>query len=113
MAQRCVRLSESVETEVMNAIHSDHLPDPTRKVPLSADHGISGNEPGEPRLFPIFRALWPLREDEIAQLSCTIPDTYLDFIRQANAEFLENASRVAYGSRTVGRRLVPVRRYTK
>jgi hypothetical protein len=68
-------------TEVVDAIHSDHLPDPARKVPLSADHGITGNEPGEPRLFPIFRALWSLRQDEIPQFSCTVPYTHSDFFR--------------------------------
>src|SRR5262249_57195475 len=99
-------------TQVVDAVHSDHLRDPACKIPLSADHGITRNEPGESRLFPILRALRSLRQDDIAQLSCTVPGTHSDFIRQANPEFIENTSPVPYRSRAVCRHLGPVWRHS-
>src|SRR6266567_9287135 len=60
------------------------------------DHRIARHERGELVLAHFFRTGWTLGQHQIAQLGCTIPHPYLDFVRQLQPELAEDSPRIDY-----------------
>src|SRR5262249_59492917 len=75
-----------------------------------ADHAVARDEAGELRLGPATRALGPHRQHDVAQVGGRVVYTYLDILRQFDAEVGEHAAWVNDGAGTIGQALVPGRR---